>query len=110
MTGIDRSAAPDVLAKGAPDPVPALLVGRLAVDYRYSGLVIGTSLAAHVLATAVELNEQAACRAVGVTALNATARTWWKRLGFDPFDPQDPDQFDLYLRTSDIEVTLRRVR
>src|SRR5579859_7437689 len=38
MTGIDRSAAPDVLAKSVPDPVPALLLGRLAVDRRYAGL------------------------------------------------------------------------
>jgi len=48
MTGIDRSAAPEVLAKGAPDPVPALLLGRLAVDHRYSSLGIGTTVAAHV--------------------------------------------------------------
>jgi hypothetical protein len=34
MTGIDRSAASEALAKGAPDPVPALLLGRLAVDRR----------------------------------------------------------------------------
>ncbi len=108
MTGIDRSAAPTLLAKGAPDPVPALLLGRLAVDHRYSTRGIGTALAAHVLATAVELNEGAACRAVVVTALNASARTWWERLGLDPFDPQDPDQFDLYVLTSDIEATLRR--
>ena len=110
MTGIDRSAAPAVLAKGAPDPVPALLLGRLAVDHRYNNLGIGTVLAAHVLATAVELNEKAACRAIIVTALNARGRTWWGRLGFDPFDPEDPDQFDLYLLTSDIEATLRQVR
>ena len=70
MTGIDRSAAPEIVAKGAPDPVPALLLGRLAVDRRYASLGIGTALAAHVLATAVELNEKAACRAVVVTALN----------------------------------------
>jgi hypothetical protein len=36
MTGIDRSAAPETLAKGAPDPVPALLLGRLAVDHRHA--------------------------------------------------------------------------
>ena len=42
MTGIDRPAAPEVLAKGSPDPVPALLLGRLAVDHRYSRLGIGT--------------------------------------------------------------------
>ena len=110
MTAIDRSAAPDVVAKGAPDPVPALLLGRLAVDHRYANLGIGAALTAHVLATAVELNEKAACRAVVVTALNANARTWWERLGFHPFDPNDPDQLDLYQFTADIETTLKRER
>lgn len=110
MTGIDRSAAPQVLAKGARDPVPALLLGRLAVDHRYASLGIGTALAAHVLATAVELNEKAACRAVVVTALTNRARTWWERLGFHPFAPDEPDQLDLYLLTSEIDATLRRIR
>jgi GNAT superfamily N-acetyltransferase len=110
MTGIDRSAAPEALAKGAPDPVPALLLGRLAVDRRYANLGIGTSLAVHVLATAVELNEKAACRAVVVTALTHQARDWWERLGFHPFDPDETDQLDLYLLTSEIDATLRRSR
>ena len=105
MTGIDRSAAPEIVAKGAPDPIPALLLGRLAVDRRYAGLGIGTTLTAHVLATAVELNEKAACRAVVVTALNANARSWWERLGFHAFDPE---QLDLYLLTAEIEATLRK--
>jgi GNAT superfamily N-acetyltransferase len=110
MTGIDRSAAPEVLAKGAPDPVPALLLGRLAVDHGYAGLGIGTTLAAHVLATAVELNEKAACRAVVVTALNPHGRTWWERFGFHPFDSNDPGQLDLYLLTAEIDATLQRRR
>ena len=110
MTGIDRSAAPQIVAKGAPDPVPALLLGRLAVDRPYTNLGIGTALVAHVLATAVELNEKAACRAAVVTALNAGARTWWERLGFHPFEPEEPDQLDLYLLTSEIQATLRRAR
>jgi GNAT superfamily N-acetyltransferase len=110
MTGVDRSAAPETLAKGAPDPVPALLLGRLAVDHRYASLGIGTALAAHVLGTAVELNEKAACRAVVVTALTERARTWWTRLGFHPFATDGPDQLDLYLLTSEIDATLRRSR
>jgi GNAT superfamily N-acetyltransferase len=110
MTGIDRSAAPKPLAKRAPDPVPALLLGRLAVDRRNANLGIGTSLAVHVLATAVELNEKAACRAVVVTALTRQAHAWWERLGFHPFDPDEPDQLDLYLLTSEINATLRRTR
>jgi len=110
MTGIDRSSAPNVLAKGAPDPVPALLLGRLAVDRRNVGLGVGTALAFHVLATAVELNEKAACRAVVVSALSQDARTWWERLGFHPFDPEKPGELDLYLLTAEIDATLRRAR
>lgn len=110
MTGIDRSAAPEMVAKGAPDPVPALLLGRLAVDHRYRSLGIGTALVTYVLATAVELNQKAACRAVVVTALTQSARSWWERLGFHPFDPDDPDQLDLYLLIADTEATLRRPR
>lgn len=104
LTGIDHSAAPETLAKGAPNPVPALLLGRLAVDRRYANLGIGTALGAHVLATAVELNEKAACRAVVVTALNAGARAWWERLGFHPFDSDEPDQLDLYFLTAEIHA------
>jgi GNAT superfamily N-acetyltransferase len=107
ITAIDRSAAPEVLAKGAPDPVPALLLGRLAVDHQHSHLGIGTALVAHVLATAVDLNKNAACRAVVVTALTDAPRAWWERLGFHPFDPDQPD---LYLLTAEIDATLRRLQ
>jgi GNAT superfamily N-acetyltransferase len=109
MTGIDRSAAPPAVARRAPDPVPALLLGRLAVDRRHSGLGIGTALAAHVLATAVELNAKAACRAVVVTALNADVRRWWERLGFRALDPTDETCLDLYLLTSEIEATFDKL-
>jgi GNAT superfamily N-acetyltransferase len=107
MTGIDRSAAPSSVAKQAPDPVPALLLGRLAVDLRHSGKGIGTALVTHVLATAMELNAKAACRAVVVSALNSKARRWWEHLGFHPFDANDPHSPDLYLLTAEIETTLR---
>ena len=109
MTGIDRSAAPEVLARGAPDPVPALLIGRLAVDRSYAGLGVGAALVAHALATAVELNAAAACRAVAVTSLNTRARSWWERFGFQPLDVGDPVGLDLFLLTKDIEATLRRL-
>jgi GNAT superfamily N-acetyltransferase len=107
MTGVDRSSAPGFLAQHSPDPVPALLLARLAVDRRVGGLGVGTALVAHVLTTAVELNMQAACRAVVVNALDATARSWWERLGFTPFDTDDPLSLDLFLLTANIEATLR---
>lgn len=107
MTGIDLSAAPPAMRKAAPDPVPALLIGRLAVDQRHEGLGLGTELVKHILATAVELNRSAAFKAVVVTALDHHSRTWWRdRLGFTPFDPDADDNFDLYLLTSSILATM----
>lgn len=110
MSAIDRSDAPPSLAHHSPDPVPALLIGRLAVDRRHSGLRVGTALVAHVLATAVELNTQAACRAVVVNALHPAARGWWEHLGFKPFAPESEHSSDLYLLTADIQATLARLR
>lgn len=107
MTGIDRSAAPQSLAHHAPDPVPVLLIGRLAVDLSVTGHGVGTALIAHVLATAVDLNQRAACRAVVASALHDQESRWWKGLGFHPFDASDPDNLDLYLLASEIEATLR---
>jgi GNAT superfamily N-acetyltransferase len=88
--------------------VPALLIGRLAVDRRHTGQGIGTALVAHILATAVELNQKAACRAVVVSALHSEARRWWERLGFQPFEPTR--SLELYLLTADIQATLERLR
>ena len=110
LAGIDRSAGSDALAKGSPDWVPALLIGRLAVDRGYAGLGVGTSLVAHVLVTAVELGATAVCSAVVATALSARARSWWERFGFDPLDPDDPEGLDLGLHTADVVATLRRLR
>ena len=109
MTSIDRGGAPEAIAKHAPDPVPALLIGRLAVDRTVAGLGVGTALAAHVLATAVDLDQQAACRAVVVSALDNHARTWWERLGFRGFAPDDPVGLDLCLPTTEVEATLRHL-
>lgn len=106
MTAVDVTAASPPLAKNAPDPIPALLLGRVGVDRRHAGQGLGTALVTHVLATAVELNQRAACRAVVVTAINESSRGWWEYLGFSPMDPDDPESLDLYLLTADIEATL----
>ena len=97
------------VAKQAPDPVPALLIGRLAVDRTVGGIGVGTALVAHVLATAVGLNQSAAYRAVVVTAVAEAARRWWHQLGFHAFNPEDPDNLDLYLLTGEISATLDHV-
>jgi hypothetical protein len=94
MTGIDRSAAPQLVAKGAPVRQPR---------HRERP---GSARSPH----SRRAHEKAACRAVVVTALNANARDRWERFGFHPFEPDDPERLDLYLLTSEIEATLKRAR
>lgn len=106
MTAVDRSASPKSLRVGAPEQVPALLIGRLATDTRVTGLGLATAMVKHILATAAELNIKAACRAVVVKALNAHAFRWWQRFGFEPFNADDAASMDLYLLTKDIAETL----
>jgi GNAT superfamily N-acetyltransferase len=108
MTGIDRSAVPEGLGKGAPNPVPGLLIGRLAVDRAFGGQGVGTALVLHALAVALDLNASAACKAVVVVALSEEAKTWWMRLGFHCFDEDDDSCLALYLLTSEISKTLGR--
>ncbi|MGI8730921.1 MAG: GNAT family N-acetyltransferase [Solirubrobacteraceae bacterium] len=101
LTGLERTDEP--LAQ-----MPGQLEQRLdhAVDRNYAGLGVGTALTAHVLATAVELNAKAACRAVVVTAVDETACSWWERLGFRPFHADPPTS-----STSTCSGrTLRRIR
>ena len=106
MSGISLAAAPPALAKHSPDPVPVLLCGRLGVDRQFAGLGVGTALIAHILATAIEMNQSAAMKAVVVTAISPAARDWWARFGFEPLETS-PDCLDLYLLTKDVERTLR---
>ena len=106
MTALVRTDAPEAVSRHAPDPIPALLIARLAVDQTVGGLGVGTALVGHILSTAAELNTKAACRAVIVNALSPETRSWWLRLGFAPLDASDDAGLDLYLLTSDIEATL----
>jgi len=105
MSSLDLSSAPNAIAKGGPRLVPVLLCGRLAVDHRYAGAGIGSTLVGHVLTSAIELNQKAACKAVVVNALNPSARAWWTRIGFAPFTDEAND-LDLYLLTKDAAATL----
>lgn len=109
MTGIDRSAVPDGLGKGAPNPVPGLLIGRLAVDRTFSGQGVGSALVLHALVAAVDLDASAACRAVVVVALSEEAKAWWMRLGLRCFDEDDDSCLNLYLLTAEIPESLDRV-
>ncbi len=104
FSAVDLSAAPAPLARHAPDPVPALLVGRLAVDLSMTGHRLGTTLVNQALAVALDASRGAGLRAVIVHAIDIDAVRFYEHLGLSPLSRDDP--FDLYILTKDLAATL----
>lgn len=72
-----------------PDPVPVILLSRLAVDRREQASGLGRSLLRDAILRSVEASEIIGVRALLVHALNDTARTFYERFDFEP-SPTDP--------------------
>ena len=67
-------------------PVPVLRIGRLAVDRRAQGRQLGHQLTRFALKLALELAERVGIHAVVVDAKDESARVFYERLGFTPFN------------------------
>lgn len=64
------------------NPIPALLIARLAVDQSYKGQGWGEEILLGAFQKAKEINEISAIQAVVVDTLNATAESFYKIYGF----------------------------
>jgi GNAT superfamily N-acetyltransferase len=89
--------------QGAQD-VPAILLGRLAVDRGVQGRGFGEALLVEALARAAGAADMIGARAVLVHAASDRARSFYLRYGFEP-SPTDP--LHLILLMKDIRKTLR---
>ncbi len=89
---VARSQATRKAARNQPDPLPAMLLGRLAVDHRHQGRGLASALLKHFLLKALEFGELTGLRLVLVHAKNEEAANFYRHLGFEPsrFDPWTP--------------------
>ena len=81
----NRVALPAKLSRNTPDPVPLILLGRLAVDLRYQGKGIGAGLLKDALHRTVQVSRTVGSRAVLVHAIDDNARAFYARYGFIEF-------------------------
>jgi GNAT superfamily N-acetyltransferase len=84
-----RARAPRRAARGQPDPIPALLLGRLAVDQRYHGRGLGAALLKHFLQKSLEVAELVGVRLVLVHAKDERAASFYRAYGFEPSPVDD---------------------
>jgi GNAT superfamily N-acetyltransferase len=83
MAQVNFEDLPAELAKGIPRyPVPALRIGRLAVDRSAQGGGLGAELLRHALFRAVELSGEVGTCVVLVDAIDERAKRFYTRFGF----------------------------
>jgi predicted N-acetyltransferase YhbS len=75
--------------RNMPDPVPVIVLGRLAVDSTFHGQGIGTGLLRDAVLRIVQAAEIAGIRAILVHAISEGAKRFYEKYGFasSPVDP-----------------------
>ena len=87
--------------RNMPDPVPVMVLARLAVDRRAQGLDIGGALLQDAVNRAVAVSQNAGVRAILVHALHEKAKRFYAHYGFQP-SPVHP--MTLMLRLSSVKA------
>jgi len=78
-----RAEATKRASRNQPNPLPAILLGRLAVDREYQGRGLAAALLKHFLLKALEVAEMTGVRLVLVHAKNEQAAGFYRHYGFE---------------------------
>ena len=73
-----HAQAPGRVRRNMPDPIPVMVLGRLAVDRRVQGRGLGRGLLRDAILRTVQAAEIAGIRAIVIHAKNETARCWYE--------------------------------
>jgi GNAT superfamily N-acetyltransferase len=84
-----RTSAPRHIAWDQPVDLPAVLLGRMAVDGRHQGKGLDGAMLKHFMTKAIEVSEKVGVRLVLVHAKDEQAKGFYRHHGFaaSPIDP-----------------------
>ena len=86
---ITVASAPGRFRRNMPDPIPVVLLGRLAVDRGWSGRGFGRALFRDAARRVANAADAIGIRGIVVHAISAEAKNFYLALGFDA-SPSDP--------------------
>jgi len=95
--------APGRFRRNMPDPIPVVVLGRLAVDQSLQGKGLGRALVRDAGLRLIQAADTIGIRGMIVHALSAEARAFYERAGFDP-SPLDP--MTLMMTLTDLKASL----
>jgi GNAT superfamily N-acetyltransferase len=74
--------APGKIKRNMPNPIPVMVLGRLAVDLSYQGRGIGKALLKDAVLRTIKISQDVGIRALLVHAISEFATDFYKRYGF----------------------------
>lgn len=83
-TSVSHAVAASKVRRNMPDPVPAILIGRLAIDRAWQGRKIGIGLLQDAVTRAIRVAESVGVRAILVHAISEEAKSFYECFGFRP--------------------------
>lgn len=83
--------------RNMPDPVPVMVIGRLAIDTTYQGRGLGRALLRDAVLRTMQAADIAGIRTILVHAISEDAKRFYERCGFRP-SPVDPMTLMITLR------------
>lgn len=86
---VTHAEAPSRVRRNMPDPVPVMIIGRLAVHKEFQGRKIGPALLRDAILRTLKAAEIAGIRAILVHAISERARQFYAKCGFVP-SPIEP--------------------
>ena len=86
---VERMRSPGKLRRNMPDPIPVIMLGRLAVDRTWQGAGLGSALLKDAILRTLKAANIVGMRALLVNALDERAAQFYRHNGFleSPFDP-----------------------
>lgn len=86
---VAMEAASGKFRRNMPDPIPVVILGRLAVDQSQQGKGLGRALVQDAARRVLNAADAIGIRGMLVHALSDSAKAFYARIGFDP-SPMDP--------------------
>jgi len=100
---VEHADLPGKVRRNAPNPVPAVLMGRLAIDAKAQGAGLGRFLVRDAILSTLAAADRIGVRILLVHALHKPAAGFYEKLGFKH---SPTDSLHLYLLLADARKSL----
>lgn len=86
---VERLIAPKAIARNMPEPIPVIVLGRLAVDVKHQGQRLGVALLKDAMLRTLSIAKNVGVRAILVHAISQEAKRFYLEYGFQE-SPANP--------------------